>query len=57
MPLPKAYVTRRVQDAGLGLLPGRVEFEVWEKTVPWTGKCFWRRPHRFRGFCAPFRTG
>lgn len=34
MPLPKAYVTRRVQDAGLGLLPGRVEFEVWEKTVP-----------------------
>lgn len=34
MPLPKAYVTRRIQDAGLGLLPGRVEFEVWEKTVP-----------------------
>ena len=34
MPLPKAYVTRRIQDAGLSLLPGRVDFEVWEKTAP-----------------------
>ncbi len=34
MPLPKAYVTRRIQDAGLRLLPGRVEFEVWGKTAP-----------------------
>ena len=34
MPLPKVYVTRRIQDAGLSLLPGRVDFEVWEKTAP-----------------------
>jgi len=34
MTLPKAYVTRRIQDAGLNLLPGRVDFEVWEKTSP-----------------------
>ena len=34
MPLPKAYVTRRIQDAGLSLLPGRVDFEVWEITAP-----------------------
>lgn len=34
MALPRVYVTRRIQDAGLSLLPGRVDFEVWEKDVP-----------------------
>lgn len=34
MALPRVYVTRRIQDTGLGLLPGRVEFRVWEKDHP-----------------------
>lgn len=34
MALPRVYVTRRIQDAGLSLLPGRVDFEVWEKDAP-----------------------
>ncbi len=34
MALPKAYVTRRIQDAGLDLLKGRVDFEVWEERRP-----------------------
>lgn len=34
MALPKVYVTRRVQDAGIDLLKGRADFEVWEKNVP-----------------------
>lgn len=31
---PKVYVSRRIQDAGLRLLDGRVEYEVWEETGP-----------------------
>lgn len=34
MALPKVYVTRKIQDAGLNLLPGKVDFEVWEKDAP-----------------------
>lgn len=34
MSLPKVYVSRRIQDAGLLLLKGRVEFEVWEEIGP-----------------------
>ena len=34
MALPRVYVTRRIQDAGLSLLPGRAGFRVWEKDVP-----------------------
>jgi len=34
MTLPKVYVTRRIQDTGLSLLPGRADFEVWEKVGP-----------------------
>ncbi|NLA91745.1 MAG: D-glycerate dehydrogenase [Synergistaceae bacterium] len=34
MALPRVYVTRRIQDAGLNLLPGKVDFEVWEKDAP-----------------------
>ncbi len=32
--LPKVYVSRRIQDAGLLLLNGRVEYEVWEEIGP-----------------------
>ena len=34
MALPRVYVTRRIQDAGLSLLPGSAGFRVWEKDVP-----------------------
>ena len=34
MGLPKVYVTRRIQDTGLDLLKGRVDFEVWEEPRP-----------------------
>lgn len=34
MSLPKVYVTNRIQDSGLGLLSGRVDFEVWEEISP-----------------------
>lgn len=40
MALPKVYVTRRIQDAGLSLLPGRVDFEVWEKDAPMDRETF-----------------
>ena len=34
MTLPKVYVTRRIQDSGMKLLDGRVEYEVWEEDRP-----------------------
>ena len=34
MALPKAYVTRRIQDTGLHLLKGHVDFQVWEERRP-----------------------
>nr|HPR90909.1 D-glycerate dehydrogenase [Synergistaceae bacterium] len=34
MSLPKVYVSRRIQDAGMRLLDGRVEYEVWEEIGP-----------------------
>ncbi|MGI6784185.1 MAG: 2-hydroxyacid dehydrogenase [Aminivibrio sp.] len=43
MALPKVYVTRRIQDAGLSLLPGRVDFEVWEKDAPMDRETFFEK--------------
>lgn len=34
MSLPKVYISRRIQDAGMGLLDGRVDYEVWEEIGP-----------------------
>ncbi|MDI9371068.1 MAG: D-glycerate dehydrogenase [Synergistaceae bacterium] len=34
MSLPKVYVARRVQETGMSLLAGRVDYEVWEGDGP-----------------------
>ena len=34
MALPKVYVTQKIQDAGLSLLQGRVDYRLWDSPIP-----------------------
>ena len=34
MDKPRVFVTRRIQDAGVGLLEGAVEYSIWDSFDP-----------------------
>lgn len=53
MTLSKAYVTRRIQDTGLDLLKGRVDFEVWEERRPVDRNVLLERERQSKVFSRP----